>query len=283
MRSLAAAFVFAALAGAAAAQPRAPDAVWGEGRHELRIATGSPGELGMLETLARDFAAANDAKVLWFKAGSGAAMALLKARQVDMALAHAPAAERQAVAEGWATGRVLFGANEFWIVGPPSDPAGLKGLDGPAAFRRLAETKARFVSRGDNSGTHQKELALWAAAGVAPDPAQLIVTKDFMTASLKRAEAEGAYFLTDSSTFIAERANTPGLVALVAGGAALFNPYHTLLLSEPTPGAPTAQRFAAYLLGPAAQATLHRYGAARFGAPMYVDAQAARARWPADQ
>jgi tungstate transport system substrate-binding protein len=233
--------LFAMMAVGARAQERAPDATWGDGPAQVRIATGSPGELGMLEALSRDFAATHGAKVLWFKAGSGAAMALLKDRKVDMALAHAPAAERKAVAEGWAQGRSIFGANEFWIVGPAADPAGIKGLDGPAAFRRLAQAKARFVSRGDNSGTHQKEMELWRAAGETPDPAQLIVTKDFMTASLKRAEAERAYFLTDSSTFIAERANTPGLVKLVAGGEALFNPYHTLLLVEPTPGAQTAR------------------------------------------
>ena len=283
MRRLFASAFCALLAAGATAQDRPPDAVWGEGRHELRIATGSPGELGMLETLARRFAADADAKVMWFKAGSGAAMTLLKDRKVDMALAHAPAAERNAVADGWAAGRAIFGANEFWIVGPSSDPAGIKGLDGPSAFRRLAATGARFVSRGDNSGTHQKEQELWKAAGAAPDPGQLVVTKDFMTASLKRAETEAAYFLTDSSTFIAERANTPGLVKLASGGEALFNPYHTLLLTQPTPGAEIARRFAAFLLSDPAQATLRGYGAAKFGEAMYLDAAAARARWPSDK
>lgn len=75
----------------------------------------------------------------------------------------------------------------------------------------MAETRARFVSRGDNSGTHQKEPQFWAGAGVEPDAAHLIVTRDFMTASMRRANAEGAYFLTDSSTLIAERANMPRL------------------------------------------------------------------------
>jgi tungstate transport system substrate-binding protein len=110
------AFAPAAMAqGGGAPQPRA---VWGNGSQRLSLATGSPGELGLLQALAERFTAANHAQMAWFFAGSGAAMDQLRARRVDMILAHAPLAERRAVADGWATGRVLFGSNEFWVLGP---------------------------------------------------------------------------------------------------------------------------------------------------------------------
>jgi tungstate transport system substrate-binding protein len=266
-------------APAALAQGGQPTAVWGSGSRRFALATGSPGELGLLQALAERFTAAHDAQMAWTFAGSGAAMDHLRARRVDMILAHAPPAELRAVAEGWATGRVLFGSNEFWVLGPEADPAGLRGLDALAAFRRLAETRARFVSRGDNSGTHQKERQLWAAAGVEPDPAQLIVTRDFMTASLRRANEEAAYFLTDSSTFIAERANMPRLRVLVRGGAILLNPYHTLFLADPTPATPVARQFGEYLLSDAAQALLRDFGRDRFNEPMYNDRAATAAVW----
>ena len=181
-----------------------PDAVWGSGPNRFSLATGSPGELGLLETLATTFARENNATVVWFKAGSGAGMRLRRERKVDMIMAHAPPAERKAVADGWATGRALIGSNEFWIVGPASDPANIApSADAADALRRIRAAGAKFVSRGDNSGTHQKENEIWKAAGIAPGGwSGYIVTKDFMTASLKRADAEGAYFLTDSSTFV---------------------------------------------------------------------------------
>jgi tungstate transport system substrate-binding protein len=261
------------------AQGNVQPVVWGTGSQRFSLATGSPGELGLLQALAERFAAANDAQMAWTFAGSGAAMDHLRARRVDMILAHAPPAERRAVADGWATGRVLFGSNEFWVLGPAEDPAGIQGMEALAAFRRLAERRAPFVSRGDNSGTHQKERQLWQEAGVTPDPAQLIVTRDFMTASMRRANAEAAYFLTDSSTFIAERANMPRLRVLVRGGAVLLNPYHTLFLSEPTPATPIARRFGEFLLSDTAQGMLRDFGRDRFGEPMYNDRAATAAVW----
>lgn len=250
-----------------------PDAVWGEGPERFSLATGSPGELGLLEVLATTFARENNATVMWFKAGSGAAMKMLAARKVDMALAHAPAAERQAVADGWATGRRLIGSNEFWIVGPSSDPAQIASAgDATEAFRRIQDAGAKFVSRGDNSGTHQKENEIWRAAGRPVLGPGIIVTRDFMAASLRRANDEGAYFLTDSSTFIAEKKNVPQLKLLFRGGELLANPYHTLYLSEPTEGTAIARRFGNFLASERAQALMRDFGRAEHGEPMYYDA-----------
>lgn len=252
-----------------------PDATWGSGPNRFSLATGSPGELGLLEELATAFAKANDATVVWYKAGSGQAMKLLQDRKVDMVLAHAPPAERKAVADGWATGRRLVGSNEFWIVGPAEDPAKVAAAtDAADALRRIQASGAKFVSRGDNSGTHQKEMEIWRVAGVVPGGAGYIVTKDFMTASMRRANDERGYFLTDSSTFIAEQRNMPNLRVLFRGGEILANPYHTLYLSAPTPGTPLARKFGEFLLSAEAQALMRDFGKTRYGEPMYNDAVA---------
>jgi tungstate transport system substrate-binding protein len=265
------------------AEPR-PAATWGTGPNSLRIATGSPGELGLLEAIAADFARRNDASVIWFRAGSGQAMNLLKERKVDMVLAHAPPAERRAVADGWATGRQLIGSNEFWIVGPENDPARIADAkDAVEAFRRIEAARAKKVTRADNSGTHQKEMEIWKLAGIDPRGDWLIPTRDFMTASLRRANTEGAYFLTDSSTFVAERKDLPGLKVLFKGGQVLMNPYHTLWLKDPTPGTPMAERFLTHLMSEDIQKLLRVYGKDRYGEAMYNDARVSRERWPIDQ
>jgi tungstate transport system substrate-binding protein len=261
------------MAHAQVAMMATPDAVWGTGPNAFSLATGSPGELGLLEVLATEFAKSHDATVSWFKAGSGQAMRLLQERKVDMVLAHAPPAERKAVAEGWATSRRLIGSNEFWILGPAEDPAKVAAANDAADdFRRILDSGAKFVSRGDNSGTHQKENEIWKAAGRTPGGPGLIVTKDFMTASMRRANDEGAYFLTDSSTFIAERRNMPKLKMVLRGGEILANPYHTLYLMDPTPGAATARKFGEYLASDKVQALMREFGKEKYGEPMYNDA-----------
>lgn len=252
---------------------RAPDGSWGEGPKALSVATGSPGETGLLERLATEFAQREGARVDWYRAGSGEALALLRRGEVDLVLAHAPAAELAAIEEGWATGRALIGSNEFWIVGPKDDPARVGDATSAAdALRRIANAGARFVSRGDRSGTHQREMQLWSAAGIQPAGAWYIETRDFMSASLRRADAERAYFLTDSSTFILERRGLRNLERLHRGGEALANPYHLLYASRPTAGAAMARRFGEFILSARGQELMRKFGRGRYGDPLYLDA-----------
>jgi len=137
-------------------------AVYGKGPNRFALATGSPGELGLLEKFIASFNRKHEITICWKKAGSGKSLRLLKAKTVDMVMVHAPAAEKQAVEEGWATNRTLIGTNEFYIVGPKDNPARITQAHSASdAYARIAKARATFLSRGDDSGTHKKELALW--------------------------------------------------------------------------------------------------------------------------
>jgi tungstate transport system substrate-binding protein len=255
-----------------------PAAVYGAGARQFSLATGSPGELGLLKVLAEAFGKQHNARLVWYKAGSGASLGLLKAKKVDMIMVHAPAAEKQAVTEGWATKRTLLGSNEFFIVGPPRDPAKIaQAQDALDAYRRIAAARARFFSRGDNSGTHKKELAIWKQAGVTPQGDWYVVTKDFMTATLQRADRDQGYFMVDSSTWVAENKAVPHLKVLFKGDKLLVNTYHAL--AQPpgaTPGAALAAQFIDFVASPAGQQLIKDYGRERYGEGLYNDAAYAR-------
>ena len=272
MRALCLAIMLGMTATAATAQTAAAE--YGGGPHRFSLATGSPGELGLLKVLGEAFGKEADATLVWIKAGTGQSMSLLKEKKVDMAMVHAPAQVDKAIADGWATGKKLIGSNEFYIVGPASDPAGISGAQSAAdAYRRIAATQAKFVSRGDNSGTHQKEMQIWAKAAVEPKGEWYIVTKDFMTASLKRANTEGAYFMSDSSTWIMEQGVAPSLKILFRGDKFLVNTYHAIVApAGATPGRDTAERFVAFVASPAGQKIIREYGAKQYPEALYNDA-----------
>lgn len=263
---------FLSLMGAAGAAD--DGATYGSGKSEFALATGSPGELGLLKLLAEDFARRADARMIWVKAGTGVSLKLLQEKKVDMVMVHAPAQVDKAIKDGWATGKKLIGSNEFYIVGPARDPAGIRqAVSAADAYQRIAAAKANFVSRGDNSGTHQKEVQIWQQAGIQPTGAWYIITRDFMTASLKRANAESAYFMSDSSTWIMEKQVAPDLVILYRGDKFLVNTYHALIApSGATPGRDTAEKFVAYVASPDGQRIMADYGRDKFGEGLYNDA-----------
>jgi tungstate transport system substrate-binding protein len=252
--------------------------VFGQGERTLSLATGSPGELGLLQVLGEAFSRQSGASLCWVKAGSGEAMKLLQKKEVEVIIAHDPPSEKKAVQEGWATGRKLFGSNEFYLVGPAGDPAGISKASGVVeAFKLIAEKKALFVSRGDRSGTHQKELEIWQKTEIRPEGAWYVETRDFMLASLKKADKEGGYFLTDSPTWISAKAQLPNLKLLFQGDPLLINPYHTLLRTE-TGKDPNslAARFIDFLLSEQGQQLLRDFGKDRFGQGLYLDARSTK-------
>lgn len=258
----------------AQSSPLTPEAVYGKGVKSFTLATGSPGELGLLQALAEAFDKKEGARLIWIKAGSGASLNLLKTGKVDMIMVHAPDAVNRALAEGWATNRTLIGSNEFYIVGPKSDPANIKSAtSGADAYSKIAKAQDKFISRGDKSGTHQKEMDIWKKTGINPEGNWYIVTNDFMTASLKRANAENAYFMTDSSTWVAEKDIAPNLQILYRGDPFLVNTYDALAApAGVTANRDIAVKFIQFVASDDGQAIIRNYGKSKYREPLYNDA-----------
>ena len=258
--------------------PLKPEATYGQGAKSFKLATGSPGELGLLQVLGEAFDKKEGARLIWIKAGSGASLNLLKSQQVDMIMVHAPDAVNKAIAEGWATNRTLIGSNEFYIVGPKSDPANIKTASGGAdAYSKIAKTQSNFISRGDKSGTHQKEMDIWKKVGITPEGNWYIVTNDFMTASLKKANTDNAYFMTDSSTWVAEKDIAPNLVILYRGDKLLVNTYDAIAApTGATENRDIAVKFIQFVASDEGQSIIRNYGKSKYKEPLYNDAAYAK-------
>ena len=258
--------------------PPKPEAIYGQGDKSFMLATGSPGELGLLQALGEAFDKKEGARLVWIKAGSGASLNLLKNQQVDMIMVHAPEAVNKAISDGWATNRTLIGSNEFYMVGPKSDPANIKSSSsGADAYSKIAKAQANFISRGDKSGTHQKEMDIWKKAGITAEGKWYIVTNDFMTASLKKANSENAYFMTDSSTWVAEKDVAPNLVILYRGDKFLVNTYDALAApAGSTPNRDIAVKFIQFVASDEGQSIIRNYGKSKYKEPLYNDAAYAK-------
>lgn len=195
--------------------------------------------------------------------GTGQALRLGRAGDVDAVLVHSKAAEVAFVAEGHATHRREIMYNDFVFVGPKNDPSALRGAaDAREAMRRLASGGGLFVSRGDDSGTHRKELALWQSAGAPPlDPGWYRETGGGMGATLNIAAAMGAYTLSDRASWLSF-GNPRDLTLIFAGDPALFNQYAYLPINparHPHVNAAGARRLGNWMTGPAARALINGY------------------------
>jgi tungstate transport system substrate-binding protein len=198
---------------------------------------------GLLSVLLPRFDKETGIAVRVHAAGSGRALEMLNDEIIDLVISHAPQAEAQMLAAhpDWRYRKIA--TNEFVIVGPPNDPAGIRTTaDAPAAFERIANARARFLSRGDESGTHEREKDLWRLAGIEPDHAWLLVSGSGMAATLRQAAAQGAYTLTDVATF-KQLQDRLALGVLVEGDARLVNSYAVVY----APQSAVAARFADWL------------------------------------
>ena len=214
----------------------------------LRIATtSSVDQSGLLAALLPAFKAESSIDVRVHVAGSGQALQMLARGEAALAISHAPDAEARALREhaDWTYRKLAF--NEFVVVGPPHDPAGVRGsADAVEAFRRIAQSGQRFVSRGDQSGTHEREERLWTLSGQRPAGELLIVSGRGMAQALRHADEAEAYTLADAATFH-RFARQLELSAHHSGGSDLANTYAVLHASND----PDAARFARWLtIGP---------------------------------
>jgi len=200
----------------------------------LRMATTtSTDNTGLLDELAPMFNKDTGIELQWVSVGTGKALELGKNCDVDVLLVHAPGAEKKYVEDGHGVNRREIMYNDFVIIGPPDDPAGVKGKSASEALAAFAEKKAPFASRGDNSGTNKKELGLWEQAGISGIDKEewYVQTGQGMLATLNVAAERKAYTLTDRGTYIKYEANMKGeppLVILVEGDKGLFNQYSVL-------------------------------------------------------
>ncbi len=197
--------------------------------------------------------------------GTGQALDMARRGDADVVLVHDRAAEDKFVAEGFGINRRDVMYNDFVVVGPRADPAQIAGGKATAvAFKKIAEAKAPFVSRGDKSGTHAAELRLWKSAGIDLDAAKGPWYRDTgsgMGPALNTASSLGAYILCDRGTWLSFK-NKGELVVHVAGDPALFNPYGVLLVDaarHPHVKAADGQRFIDWLVSPAGRKAIAGY------------------------
>jgi len=230
--------------------------------------TTSTRDSGLLDVLVPDFERGSECRVKTVAVGSGDALKLGERGDADVLLVHSPAAEDAFMRDGLGASRVAVMHNDFVLIGPPSDPAGIAGAtDAPAALRRIARTRAPFASRADDSGTHAKEVDLWEQAGIRPRGGWYVETGQGMGETLTIAGQKQAYTLSDRGAFLAAK-NLDAKV-LVEGAAPLLNPYHVIVVRHEGTNAGCAQDFSDWISSPPTQRTISRFGVAEHGEPLF--------------
>lgn len=227
----------------------------------LMATTTSTDNTGLLDYLAPHFTEATGIEIKWTATGTGKALELGKRCDADVLLVHAPDAEKQYVADGYGINRQPIMYNDFVVIGPKSDPADIRGKTTKAALNAIRASGSRFVSRGDDSGTHKKEIALWQAAGMTPpDKASwYIQTGQGMLPSINIAAERSGYIMTDRGTYIKyahDKGGNPPLVIVVEGGDMLRNQYSVIQVSPencPDVRADQARAFSQWMAGKQAQ------------------------------
>ncbi len=264
------------LAGCAAASTatQAPVEPTKPANPDLILATTtSTQDSGLLDVIVPDFEQRTGYTVQTVAVGSGEAMKLGQDCNADVLLVHSPAAEKDFMSSNYGSNRRLVMHNDFVIVGPAADPAGIKGVGvAKDAFTKIAESQSPFISRGDKSGTNTKELAIWKAAGLTPEGSWYTESGQGMGATLKIASEQGAYTLTDRATYLANKDNLQ-LDILAEGEASLLNIYHVIEVNPancPKVNNAGAIAFADYLVSPEAQSLIGSFGTEKFGQPLFT-------------
>ena len=235
--------------------------------------TTSTQDSGLLDVLVPMFERQTGYTVKTIAVGTGQALALAARGEADVVLAHAPALEKRQVADGKMLNRRLVMYNDFVIIGPADDPAKIKGMKKAAdALKAIASTGSRFVSRGDNSGTHTLEKSLWKLAGVEPRTSWYIESGQGMGATLGIADDRKAYTLTDRGTYLAfqKRVRLP---ILLEGDAPLLNIYSVMEVNPsngPRVNAAGGKAFADFMVSADVQKVIKTFGVDKYGQPLFV-------------
>ena len=251
---------------AAAAQPAASRTV-------ILSTTTSTQDSGLLDVLVPAFERQTGYSVKTIAVGTGQALALAARGEADVTLAHAPALEKKYVDDGKMLNRRLVMYNDFVIAGPEGDPARIKGEKSAAeALKKLAAAGARFVSRGDKSGTHLLEQTLWSAARTTPAAPWYIESGQGMGATLAISYDRAAYVLTDRATLLAFSRRV-ALPVMVEGDRPLLNIYSVMEVNQangPRVNAAGGKAFTDFMVASSTQATIKSFGVEKYGQPLFV-------------
>ncbi len=235
--------------------------------------TTSTQDSGLLDVLIPIFEKKTGYFVKTIAVGSGQAMAMGQKGEADVLLVHSPAAEKKFIAEGYGINRRLVMHNDYIIVGPPDDPAKIKGLKlASEAFKKIALAKALFLSRADKSGTHSKEMDIWKVSGVKPEGEKWYQQTGLgMGQTLSVTGEKKGYTLADRGTYLALKKNL-GLDILVEGDAILLNIYHVIEVNPskwPKVNASGARAFADFMVSKETQGIIKTFGVEKFGSPLF--------------
>ena len=234
--------------------------------------TTSTQDSGLLDVLIPLFEEKTGYNVQTVAVGTGAALQMGVDGNADVLLVHAPTSEIPLMENGDCVSRKLVMHNDFVIVGPSSDPAGINGMtDAAAAFKKIANTSSLFISRGDDSGTNKKELAIWKSAGVEPSGSWYQETGQGMGASLTITSEKQGYTLSDRATYLATQANNQ-LDILAQGDPLLLNIYHVMQVNpdkNDQVNGDGAKAFVDFMVSKDTQAVIKDFGVDKFGQPLF--------------
>ncbi|MSQ48223.1 MAG: tungsten ABC transporter substrate-binding protein [Deltaproteobacteria bacterium] len=256
-----------ALPAVGASQPAAP-------QPEIIFATTtSVQDTELLDVIVPLFEKTSGYRVKAVAVGTGQALAMAARGEADVVLAHAPDTEKKHIADGTLTNRRFMMHNWFLFAGPPTDPAKIKGTTKAVeALKKIAETNATFVSRGDDSGTHKLEMRLWEKAEIKPSGEWYLQAGQGMSKTLGIAGEKQAYVITDRATYLAFQ-KTTGLAVLLEGDPAFLNIYHVMEVNAekfPKVNAAGGKAFADFLLSATVQDVLNTFGKEKFGEALFT-------------
>ena len=247
-------------------------AMSGPAKSILLVSTTSTQDSGLLNLLLPEFTRRTGYQVSLIATGSGQSLKIGEEGNADVILLHSPAAEKEFIANGFGIDRRLVMHNDFVIVGPNSDPAQVRGMNPVNALNAIFTSGAIFISRGDNSGTHVKELALWGKAGLNPHGKDwYLETGQGQGTTLSIASEKTGYALTDRGTFLAYKANVD-LEILVEGDPFLLNVYHVLMVNPEkwsSVNLEGAKAFSDFITSAEGQEIIREFGMEQYGQPLF--------------
>lgn len=234
--------------------------------------TTSTQDTGLLDELIPMFEKETGYKVKTIAVGTGEALAMGARGEADILLVHSRKSEDEFMAQGNGSLRLDVMHNDFVLIGPKNDPAGIKETTSAIeAFKKIANSKALFVTRGDDSGTHEKELTIWEKAGIKPEGEWYVDAGQGMGETIRIANNKLGYTLSDRGTFLATE--NIDLVILVEKDAALLNPYGVIVVSQekfPNVNAEGAKAFADWITSSKVQKIIGEFGKDKYGQALFV-------------